>query len=343
MKFKLLKIAIAAFTMTEILIATTISSVAVLGLYSFFSMGQNIATKTLSISATATASRNTVEKIKLAIEASYKPPLLTGVTVNEIIPPFRTGTTFVSGSAQEVRIPNHGNGIYFDRFIGGPYVLEIGADGIEPNPTQLKLTSDDRTDTAKQGIQVYDAVYLNATTLASSTTAAIRLAVTGVSDTPAIDGFRKTYTVQIADGSALKDKILPANSRGERLIVTANVVRPVWIVASPIDAGAGDGSILAAELRYYEPYVDADQTDYTTFYLNLSPQTDIYDSSDDPGYGEPKPFTLPDDTSVSMDMKFISSKALDSERSGRNDGLNYDANGKFVVAAVIALRSKSAK
>ena len=331
---KKIKGLIAAFTLNELLIASAISSVVVLGLYSFFSVSQSVSTKALTIASTAASSRNTLQKVKQAIESAHRAPTLTGLSVSAST----SITAVVTGTDGSITV-NRANGIYIDRFIGGPYILDLSASGtagLTAAATTLTFQKHELSANPIPDIQDFDGIYITTTAVPGANSTSRRVSVSNATK-GSTTGNLTTFTVDLPSDSPLGIAI--PNPPGMPRI-TATLVRPVWIVAWPVLSSSN--TVIAGELRYYEPYA-ASLNNYTSSKMFIAPQYFSNIPVGSPNYGAPMPFSMPNDNSVVVQADFVSGEFLRVISDGGVDRLNYDSNARFAASLTVALRSKSTK
>ena len=108
----------SAFTLVEVLIGSAVGVIASIGVFAVINAGSMLTARNLSVNLTSNAMRKSLDRVEQVLQQSETIPVLIDTA----------GNTTVGPAA----------GVRFDRYIGGPYVIDAPA-GLAANVTSIAL------------------------------------------------------------------------------------------------------------------------------------------------------------------------------------------------------------
>jgi prepilin-type N-terminal cleavage/methylation domain-containing protein len=111
----------AGFTLVELLVGATIGAVVSLGVFAFLNTGSMLAARNLSLNLSSNSMRDSLDRVEQLIQQGDTMPTL-----------INTSGTAATGPAAGVR---------FDRYVGGPYVINPPALSVASSVTSLTLVN----------------------------------------------------------------------------------------------------------------------------------------------------------------------------------------------------------
>lgn len=205
-----------AFTLVEVLIATSISSAVGLAVFAFLNAGMYLTAKNLSLNYTSDQMQSALDQVEQALQQGDSNPTLIDTT----------GATVTNAAAAGVR---------FDRFVGGPWVVTTNSGTIASSATSLTITRSTHSLASPPLPAVGDIIRIDGT----PSTLRPRVSNSATSDTTDAALRRNTLTFPLA--AALGTTV--TNNSGT---LTAKVIRRVAFLVMP------NGN--KRELRYYPSF-----------------------------------------------------------------------------------------
>ena len=215
-----------AFTLVEVLLAMTATTLLVAGVYGLLYTGTVLSVKSLSLNASGRDVRLATDRAQNLLLQAYDVPELLS----------HTGAP-VSGTGPA-------SGVRFARYYGGPYVLTIPTTGLSGTVTSLTLTRDTASLVTPGSPEPNDIIVINTTILMSGESNQVRATIKeGSTIVSTTNGRRISYTVQLTRRLGDPGTVIPYQANSA---VTAVVIRPAALVVVPTQRGR--------ELRYYESF-----------------------------------------------------------------------------------------
>lgn len=215
-----------AFTLVEVLVASSAAMVILAGVYALVSAGMILSVKSLAINATGRDVRLAVDRTEAVLLQAYDVPTLVN----------HAGAT-VSGSGPAA-------GVRFFRYLGGPYVVTIPTIGLSGTSTALTITRDNTALVLPPPPLPNDVIVINTTILMSGSTNQVRATIVdGSTIATSTNGNRVSYTVKLKGTLGDANTLIPYKSS---TAVTTTVIRPSAFVVVPTAKGR--------ELRYMESF-----------------------------------------------------------------------------------------
>ena len=278
----------AGYTVLELLFAVAVSTVVFLGIYTVLNSANILAAKSFAINITGTQARVTLDKIQMMLQEAY---YVTGpISAEGAILPNNlsiTGTTAVNmGLAPVISgtaaiISGTGDGIAFNRILGGPYLVNVasgGTGGIALSATSIQFTADV---TGNPGFvpppvpQPNDILSIFTTAALTGTSPQVNAPLGSILSSSTV-GNLVTYTVALTGhmvtGTANTPTNLPLQFDAQQNPITpsAQLLRPTaFVIVYPTTQALKNNPPATPQMRYIDSYVtgtsgNIDVTKYTS-------------------------------------------------------------------------------